>query len=109
MGLRHFEAPLEEHIILTTVAATWPSSVICVNPSRKVFTHPHHGRSREDQRVYIAGFSPLIDDLAQYFFEYRHGRSSIDGGRFYVTSDVMHDAATQERLASISACLPGGS
>jgi hypothetical protein len=84
-------APEVEVLICRLLSATGTTRQYGVTTRGFVFTAAANGFSKEPERIYLSGLSPLLDDLEQCFFEFREG-GRVDGGRFYERGAKAFDA-----------------
>lgn len=93
-ALPALESELEEVLIFRALARTGDDRQFGVTPRSEIFASRSHGYTHENERLYITGLSPLIDDVAWHFNAWRSGT----GGRLYESHDMIVDAASHRRV-----------
>lgn len=78
-----------ELLIIRELAATSPAAQFGATPTGTVFTASTFGKSKEHERLYLSGLSPLLDTVAEIFNTQRSG----EGGRFFESEGRIVDAA----------------
>ena len=94
----HLPADEIELAIIRAVGRTGVDVLFSTTSFGEVFTHKRHGFSREEDRVYVTGISPVLADVAAHHRRLRGDR----GGRFYLKDRECVDADSKRVFAILT-------
>lgn len=87
-----------ERIIVRVLAMTRGDAQFTVSPSGACFATENNGWTKDKERIYISGLSPLIDDAAYILNQMRRNT----GGRmFFTRSDEFLDALSRRAFLTL--------
>jgi hypothetical protein len=90
-----------EQLIMRVLSLTSPARQYGVSKNMLVFTTSANGWSRDAERVWLAGLSPLIDDVGQFYAEWRRAEDGHLGGRFFERDGIVFDATNHRTLVRL--------
>lgn len=93
-GAPVLDADPVELLIIRELAVTSPAAQFGVTPAGTIFTASTFGKSKEHERLYLSGLSPLLDTVAEILNEQRSG----EGGRFFESEGLILDAADDKAV-----------
>jgi hypothetical protein len=76
--------------VMRSLATTHPKGQFAVAKTGATFTASTKGFSRETDRIYLTGLSPLIDAIGAFMFEFREDTDQGIGGRFLRVRRTNH-------------------
>lgn len=102
-GLPFIDVDPIELRIMRALAATHPKGQFAVAKTGAIFTAMTKGFSRERDRIYLTGLSPLIDAIGAFVYEFREETDIGIGGRFFEIDGWILDARTDARILELRA------
>jgi hypothetical protein len=91
-----------ELLIMRTLALTSPAHQYAVSKSLHVFATAVNGYSKDDERVWMSGLSPLVDDVGQFYADWRRQLDGHIGGRFFERDGHVFDGPGRTKLLTLS-------
>lgn len=86
-------------MILRMLSNTTDHQFSVTQRQARVFAGDLRGYHREDERLYVTGLSPIIDEAVDLL----HGLSAGRGGRFYVNDGCVERAHDRSAMLAIAA------